>query len=342
MTLILAQPSQLPACERELREMPIGPGHLRLARQVVAAGGGVALDQLRSLPYWLSGAGPRQGRDAEPGPERLEVPYGYDERLAEYDAYFGVGRAELATAGVVEHSMLVVYRSLLEEALSGGTRISWRQWSGLCAAFHEMLGLVTGVGVGAGPAPAAVPEPPLLRWHLDPDRRWRIGHHVFFALTQGVIIALSCFRQACADEDIDLAARMLRLATRLLAASAAAFVFTAEFSAAQYHAQVRPSMEPPGVSAGFSGLMSPDHHYLVKLLGVLRPQLRDLPSPLAPAHRSFVMAMGTVYEAHKYVCARFGGDRSASLRMSEASTVSAVEVIHGLKIARTKLVRSPR
>jgi hypothetical protein len=52
--------------------------------------------------------------------------------------------------------------------------------------------------------------------------------------------------------------------------------------------------------------------------------------------------METTYEAHKYVCARFGGDRSASLRMSATSAVSAVEVIHGLKIARTKLVRSPR
>jgi hypothetical protein len=342
MMLTLAQPNQLPSCERELHEMPIGPGHLRLATQVVAAGGGASLDQLRTLPSWLSGAGPRPGADAAPGRGlvRPEISYGYDARLAEYDAFFGVARAELAPVGVVEHSLLVVYRSLLEEAVSCGTRLSWSQWSGLCAAFHEMLGLVTGAGPSA--APLGGPEPPLLRWHLDPDRRWRIGHHVFFVLTQGVIIALSCLRQACADADFDLAARMLRLATRLLIASAAAFAFTAEFSAAQYHGQVRPSMEPPGVSAGFSGLLSPDHHYLVKLLGVLGPQLRDLPPGLAPSHRSFVRAMGTVYEAHKYVCARFGGDGSASLRMSQASTVSAVEVIHGLKVARTKLVRSPR
>jgi hypothetical protein len=340
MMLTLAQPNQLPACERELHEMPIGPGHLRLARQVVAAGGGASLDQLRTLPSWLSGAGPRPVSDGRPASDRPEVAYGYDERLAEYDAFFGVARAELAPVGVVEHSLLVVYRSLLEEAVSCGTRLSWSQWSGLCAAFHAMLGLVTGAGADA--APLGVPEPPLLRWHLDPHRRWRTGHHVFFVLTQGVIIALGCLRQACADGDIDLAARMLRLATRLLIASAAAFAFTGEFSAAQYHGQVRPSMEPPGVSAGFSGLLSPDHHYLVKLLGVLGPQLRALPPGLAAPHRSFVMAMGTVYEAHKYVCSRFGGDRSASLRMSEASTVSAVEVIHGLKVARTKLVRSPR
>jgi hypothetical protein len=135
---------------------------------------------------------------------------------------------------------------------------------------------------------------------------------------------------------------MLGLATRLLGASAVAFVFAGEFSSSQYETQVRPSMEPPAVSGGFSGLMSADHHYLVSLLGVLRPELRDLPAELVADHRRFVAAMERVYEAHKYVCARFGGDRGASLRMSAASTVTAVDVIHGLKLARTKLVRSPR
>src|ERR1700743_590045 len=98
MMLTLAQPNQLPSCERELAEMPIGPGHLRLARQVVAAGAGVSLDQLRTLPSWLSGAGLRPGAGPGAGPGRLEVPYGYDARLAEYDAFFGVTRAEAAPA----------------------------------------------------------------------------------------------------------------------------------------------------------------------------------------------------------------------------------------------------
>jgi hypothetical protein len=346
MTLTLAQPDQLPASERDLRELPIGVGHLQLARQLVGAGGGgAALDHLRTLPSCLVGAGATPGTAGNGAwwtAERPAVAYVYDDRLSEYDAFFGVSRAGTGTRGVFEHSLLVAYRSLLEEGLSGGTRMSWSQWSALCATFHAMIALVTGARAGSGPVPLPVPEPPLLRWHMDPHRRWRIGHHVFFVLTQSLIIALNCFRQARADLDVDLAGRMLRLAARLLTASAAAFVFAGEFSAVQYHDQVRPSMEPPDVSAGFSGLLSPDHRYLVKLLGLLRPELRDLPRQLAPDHTLFVTAMGTAYEAHKYVCARFGGDRSPSLRMSDASQVSAVEVIQGLKLARTKLVRFPQ
>jgi hypothetical protein len=342
--LILAQPNQLPASQRELREMSIGPGHFQLARQLAGAGvGAAALDHLRTLPSFLSGAEavPDPGRDgSRPGAGPPQVAYVYDQRLREYDAFFGVSRAEAATRGVLEHSLLVAYRSMLEEGLSCGTRMSWSQWSALCATFHVMIALVAGAEPGRARLP--VPEPPLLRWHMDPHRRWRIGHHVFFTLTQSLIIVLNCFRQARAELDTDLAGSMLRLAARLLTASAAAFVFAGEFSATQYHGQVRPSMEPPAVAAGFSGLLSPDHHYLVKLLGLLRPDLRDLPPSLAVPHRLFVAGMETAYEAHKYVCGRFGGDQSPSLRMSEASRASAVDVIQGLKITRTKLVRSPR
>jgi len=342
MTLILAQPDRLPASERELREAPAAPGHRQLARQLVGAGAtGGALDRLRILPSFLMADAPREPHRPAPA----EVAYAYDARMLEYDTYFGVSRAGSASPGVFGHSLLVAYRSLLEEGLTCGTRMSWAQWSALCGTFHAVIGLVVGTGGGdgdAGPATLPVAEPPLLRWHMDPHRRWRVGHHVFFALTQSLIVALNCFRRARADGDTQLARRMLRLAARLLTGSAAAFVFAGEFGAAQYQGQVRPSMEPPDVSAGFSGLLSPDHHYLVKLLALLRPELRALPPDLAADHRLFLAAMESAYESHKYVCARFGGDRSASLRMSQASTVSAVEVINGLKIARTKLVRLPR
>jgi hypothetical protein len=296
------------------------------------------LERLRILPHVLNGAAVAAGSRGLAG--RSDVAYTYDAKLREYDTFFGVSRADPPADGVLTQSLLVAYRSLLEDGLACGTRMSWAQWSALCTTFHVMIAFVAGTQSQPGTLPVA--EPPLLRWHTDPHRRWRIGHHVFFTLTQSLIVALHCFRHALHDGDVALARRMLRLATRLLGASAAAFVFAGEFSAGQYQALVRPSMEPPTVSAGFSGLMSPDHHYLVRQLGQLRPELRDLPYELAADHRRFVTALGQVYEAHKYVCARFGGDRGASLRMSSASAVSAVEVIHGLKVARTKLVRSPR
>jgi hypothetical protein len=336
MTFTLLQPNDLPRSERELREAPAGAGHRRLASALADGSGSIeTLERLRILPHTMNGT-------ALPGPARHDpdVVYKYDARLREYDTFFGVSRVDPPAYGVFPQSLLVAYRSLLEEGRSCGTRLSWAEWSALCTTFHAMIGFVTGEEARPGTLPVA--EPPLLRWHMDPDRRWRVGHHVFFALTQSLIVALMCFREADGAGELERAGRMLRLAGQLLAGSAAAFVFAAEFSANQYASRVRPSMEPPSVSAGFSGLMSPDHHYLVKLFSRLRPVLQHLPAELTRDHRFFVRSLDVTYESHKYVCARFGGDRGASLRMNEASTVPAVDVIHGLKVARTKLVRAPR
>jgi len=333
--LVLLQPDRLPASEPDLRAAPTGAGHHRLAVQLASGRASAAtLERLRVLPLVLNGA-------EVPGAATCpDVGYRYDAQMREYDAFFGVRRADPPADGVLAQSLLVAYRSLLEDGQACGTRMSWAQWSALCATFHEVIGFVAGTGSRPGTLPVA--EPPLLRRHPDPHRRWRIGHHVFFVLTQSLIVALSCFQHAREGGDDEQARRMLRLATRLLTGSAAAFVFAAELSPGQYQTQVRPSMEPPAVAAGFSGLLSPDHHYLVKLLGQLRPQLRDLAPELAQEHRLFVAALERVYESHKYVCARFGGNEGVSLRMSAASVVTAVDVIHGLKLARTKLVRSPR
>jgi hypothetical protein len=338
MPLILLQPDQLPRHERDLRAAPAGPGHRMLASRF--SGGRAAagtLEALRILPLALNGVPLPDPRDRAPQPD---VAYTYDAQLREYDAFFGVARVELPGSGVFPQSLLVAYRSLLEEGLASGTRLSWAEWSALCMTFHVMIGFVAGSEVRPGPLPVA--EPPLLRWHMDPHRRWRTGHHVFFVLTQSLIVVLGCFLEARREGDAGLAQRMLRLAAQLLRGSSAAFVFAAEFSAGQYQAQVRPAMEPPAVAAGFSGLLSPDHRYLVRLMAKLRPVLRDLPAELVEDHLLFVRALQAAYESHKYVCARFGGDRGASLRMSAASTLSAVDVIHGLKVARTNLVRSSR
>jgi hypothetical protein len=220
--------------------------------------------------------------------------------------------------------------------MASGTRLSWGDWSALCSILQRMIS--RSVGEPADEVPVVLTQPRLLRWHMDPDRRWRVGHHVFFVLTQCLIVTLQSFRAGLSEEDTAAARRNLRLATRLLMGSAAAFVFAAEFSAAQYNGRVRPSMEPPFVGGGFSGLLSPDHQYLVRLFAALRPALRALPAELGPDHRAFVRALGRVYDSHKYVCARFGGTTGPSLRTSDTSALPAVDVVHALKLARTKIV----
>lgn len=328
MTLILLHPTSLPRREDQLSLAGDAPAPLGLARHLAAGVSGTdLLDRLRTLPA-------RSGAVALA--ERVDsgVPYTYDHRLREFDEHFGVDRVDVDTDGVFARSLLVAYRSLLEEGLASGTRMSWARWSVLVSMLQSMIVRCAGETVDL---PVAV-RPPLLRWHLDPERRWRVGHHVFFVVTQSLIVALQSFATALREDDVPAARRGLRLATRLLDASSAAFVFTAEFGANQYHQTVRPTMEPPFVSDGFSGLLSPDHHYLVRLFAEVRPMLRQLPAELAADHGAFVRALGTVYESHKYVCARFGGDTGVSLR---TSALPAVEVLHALKLARTKIVGRP-
>jgi hypothetical protein len=337
MSLVLLHPTSLPVREDDLRVAADAPAPLGLARRLAAGSSGTELlERLRVLPTPSHGDASSSGV-ALAEPVQAIAGYTYDERLREYDGFFDVVRVDSAADGVFSRSLLVAYRSLLEEGLSGGTRLGWGEWSALCSVLQTMICRCAGETADT----PVVAQPALLRWHMDPDRRWRVGHHVFFVLTQCIIVALNSFGTALSEEDIAGARRNLRLAARLLAGSAAAFVFTAEFSARQYEGSVRPSMEPPFVQAGFSGLLSPDHHYLVRLFAKLRPLLRELPTELVADHRAFVRALGAVYESHKYVCARFGGDTGTSLRTSEASALPAVDVLHALKLARTKIVGRP-
>src|SRR6266511_4277532 len=173
VTLVLLQPDRLPASEPDLRAAPTGAGHHRLAVQLASGRASAAtLERLRVLPLVLNGA------EVPGAATRPDVGYRYDAQMREYDAFFGVRRADPPADGVLAQSLLVAYRSLLEDGQACGTRMSWAQWSALCATFHEVIGFVAGTGSRPGTLPVA--EPPLLRRHPDPHRRWRIGHHVFF------------------------------------------------------------------------------------------------------------------------------------------------------------------
>lgn len=336
MSLTLLHPDLLPRTVAELSALRSGTGHRLLAQQLAEGRPGTAiLAHLRLLPPSPNGIPLCHPAPAYHSPD--DISYDYDRRLADYDTFFDVIRVANPSPGgrtvdIFPHTMFVAYRSLLEEGTATGTHLSWAEWTKLCGAFHTMLGLVCGVVLSRG---VSVPEPRQLRWHLDPDRRWRVGHQVFFALTQSLIVALGCLRSA---SDRRRAAWALALITRLLGAVAAAFVFTAEFSPSQYTRQVRPSMEPPSAPVGFSGLLSADHQYLIKLLSAMRPDLRRLATDLPSEHRAFTRAFAGMYESHKYVCRRFNGEKVSSLRMSSTSALTAVEVINGLKLARSKVL----
>ena len=162
--------------------------------------------------------------------------------------------------------------------------------------------------------------PPHLRDGYDPERRWLIGHQLFFAVLQGVVVGLNCFNRAAAEGDKEGATEAMSLATALMHSSAVAITFTSDFGPVDYEARIRPAMEPPAVRPGFSGLQTRDHAHLVSLFGRVRSTLVDLGTGMAGGFfEEFVDATVTAYDAHRYVCARFGGDVLPSLRMAAAS-----------------------
>jgi hypothetical protein len=221
--------------------------------------------------------------------------------------------------------------------------VEWQEmFAGLDALLRYAAGdrLKEGVPLVLRPAPRHTPA------GYDPERRWLIGHQFFFALLQGVIVGINCYLEASgadgADPDGEAAAdadAAVRVAAAFMRSSAAAIKFTSDFGPVDYDKRIRPAMSPPSVREGFSGLQTRDHAHLISLFARLRMTAAARgDGPAGEAFEQFVDATVTAYEAHKFICARFGGDVLPSLRMAAASrgrsTQAGVTALRQLMRAR--------
>lgn len=177
---------------------------------------------------------------------------------------------------------------------------------------------------------------------VNPLKRWKVGHKIFFVHIQGLIIELRRFKAAIQSGNFAAADQNLRRAGHLMFASAPLMAFTGDFSPAEYAEEVRPTMCPPNTIEGFSGLLSRDHRELVRLFSELRPIFMTLPSCLNAARQYFLSGGAALYEAHKFVCEKFGGGSQTSLRMNESSEKSSVDVLDIFKINRLRPMEGER
>ena len=255
---------------------------------------------------------------------------GDDAEHVEHDRYFQVIRVKHKPASAFVRGLIQTHSWVHENGLAMGVSIldpvEWQEmFAGLDALLRYAAGdrLKEGVPVVLRPAPQRHnPD------GYDPERRWLIGHQFFFALIQGVIVGLNCYLEASewqedGDPDGEAAAdadAAVRVAAAFMRSTAAAIRFTSDFGPVDYDARIRPAMSPPSVREGFSGLQTRDHAYLIRLFSRMRSTAAAHGhGPASEAFEQFVDATVTAYEAHKFICARFGGDVLPSLRMAAAS-----------------------
>ena len=251
-----------------------------------------------------------------------------------HDGYFAVSRA--APTDVAAHLESVVFAAaaLKADSLENGTE----QTRSTVETIHATLSLVFSRLTGSAPNPAALPW--TKAWSAGPVtaaiRRWLRGHQIFLVLIQGMLCAVAKLmdatdthqRRACLDDMVEL-----------LRGAAASLQLTGSFDWPIYDHVIRPSMAPPFVPAGFSGLFSSDHRLLVQRLREARPLFSSAKRELSLSHAALVEAFSALYDRHIAVCGKFVGVNRASLLMGQADECDAIEQLERFKCQRLRSLR---
>ncbi|HEX5886667.1 MAG TPA: hypothetical protein VFY67_19145 [Pyrinomonadaceae bacterium] len=328
--LLLLRPEELPKSYRELQQRRTT--EIACLRNFSRSPGSSLEQVLYEVRCSLSDLGEREF----PPPETRSAPETADSDS--HDEYCRVRRVDDPdTLYVFTRSVLKAYEELLEDTVSGGLSLTQDQWIALRAAFESLLRLI------AGSKSAAQVRAELRAFDTkyvdaiwcDPFTRWIRGHHVFVVLIQGLIVAISCFASAHADDSLEDARSALEVATLLMEGSGASLHYAGDFPTSDYDETVRPTMMPPNVPPGMSGILARDHRHLIKLLQSQRNLFEVIQPGLKKQYEEFVTAFGCTYDAHKLVCAHFRGDERPSL-LNGNSAESGVELLDDLKNVRLR------
>ncbi|MDT8912380.1 hypothetical protein [Amycolatopsis sp. PS_44_ISF1] len=160
-----------------------------------------------------------------------------------------------------------------------------------------------GAAVPAGPA-----EPP---GDGTAARRWKLGHHLFHHMLSLMNSHTDGLGDALGDSDWIAVRLLLGELTALYDAATATMHYAAGFPATAYEAAVRPTMEPPWMPPGFSGVFNREHEVLLDRLATLKPRLRGraaergMPAETARTARALWKAQSRNRREHKLICEKF-------------------------------------
>ena len=330
--LQLICPEELPRSYDDLRQRMTAQVSSVLELYLSRPRAGSVEDSLCAVGESLRALGEREFPRAERGaPSEVADPDSHDQ----YCRILRVVDSE--SLHVFVGAVLRAYEELLEDAIKGGSSLMPEQGGALRASFECLLDLCGGSKAAAiawaGKQYFELPRTGLLE--LNPLHRWIRGHHVFLVLIQGLIVALNCFESAHREGAKEDCFSALELATLLMNGSSAALHYAGDFPSDVYDETVRPTMMPPNVLPGMSGVLARDHCHLVKLLHSHRSLFKTLEPELKQPYHDFVAAFACAYDAHKVVCAHFrGGERPSLLNGNTGH--SGVELLEELKATRTK------
>ncbi|MFI6054291.1 hypothetical protein ACIBCO_29900 [Streptomyces violascens] len=141
--------------------------------------------------------------------------------------------------------------------------------------------------------------------------RWKLGHHVFHLHLTLMNTHLAALHRALDEEDWVTCRSLLDTLTRLYRAATASMRYASDFPQGSYTGLLRPAMEPPWVSPGFSGKFNTDHEQMLHLLKEVRSPLKKAartgtaPSEVRDAAKRFWQEQARNRAQHKLICEKF-------------------------------------
>jgi len=162
---------------------------------------------------------------------------------------------------------------------------------------------------------------------LPPVLRWKQGHQAFHLL---LIVMTSLLEESCIllkREDWNSLLDRLQQLVVLYDAATACMRYAADFPSSEYERVVRPSMMPPAIRPGFSGMLNRDHEQMLRTLRKFKAKIAilDASTCSSVANRSAVAevinAWGQVRasqrrnrRAHSHVCSELVIDGGSLLQ----------------------------
>jgi hypothetical protein len=225
----------------------------------------------------------------------------------EHDRFFQVARVRGDSGASFMRGLFLAHLEVYEDVCAmGNTLLDEGEWQRLFGGLRSLLQTALEMRLHDGELRTPFPgrSPQWRRELYDPDRRWLVGHRLFFAQTQAVVVGLNLFQHGVASGHERDASDGMRLATAFMQSAAVGMKYTSDFHPVDYDVRARPAMAPPEVQAGFSGLQTRDHAFLVKTFSRLRPLLASADGD-ALGHRAFVDAYAALAESAGLEPSRF-------------------------------------